>query len=72
LVALRLVQGAAGAAGIVIARAIVRDMFTGLDVARFFSLLMLVSGVAPIAAPLLGGFLLHFTSWRGVFICLPW
>lgn len=70
LVALRLVQGAAGAAGIVISRAIVRDMFTGLDVARFFSLLMLVSGVAPIAAPLLGGFLLHFTSWRGVFIVL--
>ncbi len=60
----------AGAAGIVIARAIVRDMFSGVDVARFFSILMLVSGIAPIAAPLVGGLLLRFTSWRGVFVVL--
>src|SRR5579885_3323186 len=70
LIALRLVQGMAGAAGIVIARAIVRDMFSGVDVARFFSILMLVSGIAPIAAPLVGGLLLRFTSWRGVFVVL--
>jgi DHA1 family bicyclomycin/chloramphenicol resistance-like MFS transporter len=70
LVALRLVQGAAGATGIVIARAVVRDLFSGRAIARVFSLLMLVSGVAPIAAPLLGGLLLRFTSWRGVFLVL--
>jgi DHA1 family bicyclomycin/chloramphenicol resistance-like MFS transporter len=70
LVGLRLVQGIAGAAGIVIARAIVRDLHSGVAAARFFSLLMLVNGLAPILAPLSGGLLLRFTSWRGVFIVL--
>ncbi len=70
LVALRFVQGTAGAAGIVIARAIVRDLHSGVAAARFFSLLMLVTGLAPILAPILGGLLLRFTSWRGVFIIL--
>jgi DHA1 family bicyclomycin/chloramphenicol resistance-like MFS transporter len=70
LIALRLIQGMAGAAGIVIARAIVRDMVSGVDVARFFSILMLVSGIAPIGAPLVGGLVLRFTSWRGVFVLL--
>jgi DHA1 family bicyclomycin/chloramphenicol resistance-like MFS transporter len=70
LVALRFVQGCAGAAGIVIARAIVRDLHTGVAAARFFSLLMLVNGLAPILAPLIGGQLLRFTSWRGVFAIL--
>jgi DHA1 family bicyclomycin/chloramphenicol resistance-like MFS transporter len=70
LVALRFIQGLAGAAGIVIARAIVRDLYAGDDAARFFSLLMLVNGLAPILAPILGGLLLRFTSWRGVFVVL--
>ncbi len=70
LVLLRFVQGLAGAAGIVIARAIVRDLCSGIAAARFFSLLMLVNGLAPILAPLFGGLLLRFTSWRGVFIVL--
>jgi MFS transporter, DHA1 family, multidrug resistance protein len=70
LAGLRLVQGIAGAAGIVIARAIVRDLHSGVAAARFFSLLMLVNGLAPILAPLFGGLLLRFTSWRGVFIVL--
>ena len=66
LLAFRLVQGAAGAAGIVIARAIVRDLHTGVAAARFFALLMLVGGLAPILAPLVGGELLHVTDWRGI------
>lgn len=70
LIGLRLIQGAAGAAGIVIARAIVRDTYSGIAIARFFSVLMLVNGVAPIAAPVIGGLLLQFTSWRGVFVIL--
>src|SRR5215469_5060757 len=70
LAGLRLVQGIAGAAGIVIARAIVRDLHSGVAAARFYSLLMLVNGLAPILAPLFGGLLLRFTSWRGVFIVL--
>ena len=70
LIILRFVQGASGAAGIVIARAVVRDHFTGNDVARFFGLTMLVNGLAPILAPLIGGQILRFTTWRGVFILL--
>lgn len=70
LALLRFVQGFAGAAGIVIARAIVRDLYTGIDAARFFSLLMLVNGSAPILAPIIGGQLLRFTTWHGVFVTL--
>ena len=70
LIALRFVQGVAGAACIVISRAIVRDMHAGPAAARFFSLLMLVNGVAPVAAPVIGGQVLRATSWRGVFVVL--
>ncbi len=70
LTALRLLQGLAGAAGVVIARAVVRDLFSGPDVARFFALTMLVNGLAPILAPIIGGQLLVFTSWRGIFVLL--
>ncbi|MEV6741297.1 multidrug effflux MFS transporter [Streptomyces sp. NPDC051104] len=70
LVAFRLVQGLAGAAGIVIARAVVRDLYDGVAMARFFSTLMLISGVAPIVAPLIGGQILRVTDWRGVFVVL--
>jgi DHA1 family bicyclomycin/chloramphenicol resistance-like MFS transporter len=70
LIVMRFVQGVGGAAGIVIARAVVRDLHAGEALARFFSLLMIVQGLAPILAPLFGGLLLHFTSWRGVFVVL--
>lgn len=70
LIALRLIQGATGAAGIVIARAMVRDMYEGPAAARFFATLMLVNGVAPVAAPVIGGQLLRLTSWRGVFVVI--
>jgi DHA1 family bicyclomycin/chloramphenicol resistance-like MFS transporter len=70
LLAFRVIQGAAGAAGIVIARAIVRDLHTGVAAARTFALLMLVNGLAPILAPLVGGELLHVTDWRGIFVVL--
>lgn len=70
LVAMRFLQGLAGAAGIAIARAVVRDLFEGREVARVFSLLMLVTGVAPVAAPVIGGQLLRLASWRSVFVLL--
>src|SRR6266851_4852212 len=54
LVLLRLIQGLTGAAGIVIARAIVRDLYSGSAAARYFSRLILVMGLAPILAPVLG------------------
>ncbi|MFI9804999.1 multidrug effflux MFS transporter [Streptomyces sp. NPDC052301] len=70
LIAFRLVQGLAGAAGVVIARAVVRDLYDGVAMARFFSTLMLISGAAPIVAPLIGGQILRVTDWRGVFVVL--
>jgi DHA1 family bicyclomycin/chloramphenicol resistance-like MFS transporter len=70
LILFRLIQGAAGAAGIVISRAIVRDHFSGNEVARFFALTMMINGAAPILAPVIGGQLLNFTSWRGIFLVL--
>ncbi|GAB2900070.1 Bcr/CflA family multidrug efflux MFS transporter [Streptomyces mayteni] len=70
LTAFRLLQGLAGSAGVVVARAIVRDMFDGVAMARFFSTLMLISGLAPILAPVLGGQLMRFTDWRGIFVVL--
>ncbi|HEY1238475.1 MAG TPA: multidrug effflux MFS transporter [Solirubrobacterales bacterium] len=65
---LRLVQGAAAGVGFVIARAIVRDLYTGSSGARMFARLVLVSGVAPVIAPIIGGQLLRLTSWRGLFV----
>lgn len=70
LIGFRLLQGLAGAAGIVIARAVVRDMYDGTEMARFFSTLMLISGVAPVIAPVLGGQVLRVTDWRGIFVVL--
>ncbi|PAZ10314.1 Bcr/CflA family drug resistance efflux transporter [Streptomyces sp. SA15] len=70
LIAFRLAQGLAGASAIVIARAVVRDLYDGMAMARFFSTLMLISGVAPIVAPLIGGQILRITNWRGVFVVL--
>ncbi|MFD3820208.1 multidrug effflux MFS transporter [Streptomyces rubiginosohelvolus] len=70
LIGFRLLQGLAGAAGIVIARAVVRDLYDGVEMARFFSTLMLISGAAPIVAPLIGGQVMRFTDWRGIFVVL--
>src|SRR5260370_1364114 len=70
LVVLRLIQGLTGAAGIVIARAIVRDLYSGSSAARYFSRLILVMGLAPILAPVLGAQGLRFSPWRGLFLVL--
>jgi MFS transporter, DHA1 family, multidrug resistance protein len=70
LTVVRVLQGFAGAAVSVVAMAMVRDLFDGLAVAKLMSRLMLVIGVAPILAPTLGGQVLRFTTWRGVFVVL--
>jgi len=67
---LRVLQGLGAAAAAVVAMAIVRDLFTGLPAAKLLSRLMLVMGAAPILAPTLGGIVLNWTSWRGVFVVL--
>lgn len=67
LITFRFLQGVAGAGGVVLSLAIVRDLYTGTELARVLSSLMLVFGLAPVLAPVIGGQILRFTSWRGVF-----
>ncbi|MDJ0036271.1 multidrug effflux MFS transporter [Pantoea allii] len=66
----RLFQGLAGAGGAVLSRAVARDMYSGHELTRFFALLMLVNGLAPIGAPVLGGALMAVLNWRGIFVVL--
>jgi DHA1 family bicyclomycin/chloramphenicol resistance-like MFS transporter len=68
--ALRVLQGVGTAAGAVIALAVVRDLYNGRAAATMLSRLFLVLGVAPVLAPTIGGEILRFTSWRGVFALL--
>ena len=63
----RLLQGLAGAGGVVISKSIATDLYDGRELARFFSTLSAVQGLAPICAPVLGGVLLEVTDWRGIF-----
>jgi DHA1 family bicyclomycin/chloramphenicol resistance-like MFS transporter len=67
---LRVVQGLGAAAATVIAMAVVRDRFTGHIAATVLSRLILVVGVSPLLAPVVGGQLLRWTDWRGVFVAL--
>ncbi|MES5820901.1 multidrug effflux MFS transporter [Streptomyces sp. RG80] len=66
----RFVQGFGAAAGIVIARAVVGDRARGAGAARAYGLLMMIAGVAPVVAPLIGGALTGAVGWRGIFLAL--
>ena len=63
----RVVQAMGGAAGMVISRAVVRDHYSTQEAARALSMLMLVMGIAPILAPLVGAQVLGLAGWRGIF-----
>lgn len=66
----RFLQGLTGSVGVVIAKAIARDFASGQELTKLFALLMMVNGIAPVLAPLVGGQLLLFTTWRVIFIIL--
>ncbi|CAL9551633.1 Bicyclomycin resistance protein [Nocardiopsis dassonvillei] len=72
LVAGRFLQGLTASAGVVLSRAVVRDVFDGHELTRFFALLMVINAVAPLVAPVVGGALLwpSFTGWETVFWAL--
>ncbi|KUL24740.1 Bcr/CflA family efflux MFS transporter [Actinoplanes awajinensis] len=71
LTGLRFLQGGvAGGVGVVVARAVVRDLSSGVGAARLFGTLTLIFGVAPIAAPSLGSAVLRAASWQGIFVAL--
>src|SRR5699024_11612440 len=66
----RFLQGFTGAAGIVIARAAARDLYSGKELTKFMALLAIVMGAAPILSPVFGGFILKWISWQAVFFVL--
>jgi MFS transporter, DHA1 family, multidrug resistance protein len=68
LVAARFLQGMGACAGMVIPRAIVRDLHNGPEAARLMALMMLVFSVSPILAPLFGSLVTQVTTWRWIFV----
>jgi DHA1 family bicyclomycin/chloramphenicol resistance-like MFS transporter len=70
LILFRFIQGLAGSGGIVLSRAIACDLYTGKELTKFFSLLMLINGIAPILAPVIGGQILALSNWKGIFFTL--
>jgi len=70
LIGARLVQGIGAAATMVMPRAVVRDMVTGVEATRLMGFIMLVISVSPILAPAVGGVLVSLISWRAIFVSL--
>jgi len=70
LVAWRFVQGLGGSIGMVIGRAVVRDLYTGRTAVRLVALMMMVLGLAPILAPLIGSLIISFLTWQALFVVL--
>lgn len=70
LILLRFVQGLAGASGQVLSRAVARDLFSGYALTNFYAILNAVNGIFPIIAPIIGGYMIQFVPWQGVFILL--
>jgi DHA1 family bicyclomycin/chloramphenicol resistance-like MFS transporter len=70
LIAFRLLQGLAGSVAVVVPRAVVRDLHSGTAAVHMLSRLMLVMGVAPIVAPILGSWVLAAHSWQAIFVFL--
>lgn len=69
-VSLRLIQGLAAAGGIVISRSIATDKFKSANLAKALAIIGAINGIAPVAAPVIGGAILKVTGWQSVFIVL--
>ncbi|MDL0087910.1 multidrug effflux MFS transporter [Campylobacter gastrosuis] len=67
---MRVIQGFSSAGSLVIARAIVGDLYSGGELRKFFSLMMVINSLAPILSPVIGSFLIKVTDWRGIFVVL--
>ena len=70
LIVARLFQAIGGGAASILARTVVRDLFTAQEAARVLSLMMVLTTLAPILAPLAGALLLEFSGWRAIFAVL--
>jgi MFS transporter, DHA1 family, multidrug resistance protein len=67
LLGLRVVQGLAAGAGMIVSRAVIRDLFEGVEAHRLMAHSAMLSGLAPVIAPILGGWLHVWFGWRGPF-----
>lgn len=70
LIAMRVLLALGGCVGMVVSRAVVRDQFPVSEIAKIFSMLMLITGVAPIVAPTIGGWIITVSTWRSIFYFL--
>jgi DHA1 family bicyclomycin/chloramphenicol resistance-like MFS transporter len=70
LIVARFIQGFSGAAGVVLSRAIIADSAKGVRGAKLLGLMMIIGGIAPVLAPVLGGAIIAGLGWRGVFWAL--
>lgn len=68
--AFRILQGVSAGAGVVIGRAIIRDLYAGAPAARLLSLVTMIFSVAPAIAPILGGWIVTLLNWRAIFLFL--
>ncbi|MDE6753599.1 MAG: multidrug effflux MFS transporter [Muribaculaceae bacterium] len=66
----RFLQGLGGAGGIVLSRSIATDCWEGRELAKSLTIISAINGIAPVAAPIIGGLTGQFTGWRGIFIIL--
>ena len=69
-VAFRLIQGIAGAGGVVLSKSIPTDMFSGKELVKYLAIISAINGIAPVISPVLGGVMLKFTNWKGMFVLL--
>lgn len=70
LLGFRVLQGLSAGGGVIVSRAVIRDMFEGAEAQRLMSRVTMIFGVAPAVAPIVGGWLLTMGSWRAIFYFL--
>ena len=68
--AFRILQGVSAGAGVVIGRAIIRDVYNGVEAVRLLSLVTMIFAIAPAIAPVLGGWIVKLLDWRSIFLFL--
>jgi DHA1 family bicyclomycin/chloramphenicol resistance-like MFS transporter len=66
----RMLQGVSAGAGVVVGRAIIRDLYHDADAARLLSLVTMIFSIAPAVAPIMGGFIVKYLDWRAIFLTL--
>lgn len=69
-VVFRLIQGIAGAGGVVLSKSIPTDMFSGKELVKYLAIISAINGIAPVVSPILGGVMLEFTNWKAMFVLL--